>query len=591
MEALTSILYFLIVLGFVVVFHEWGHFIVAKLCGAKVKTFAVGMGHKLFGYKWHDTDYIICALPIGGYVNIEGMSPEDETTGAPWEYLELAPWKRILIVVAGPVMNFVLAFLIYFFIFSIFGQTYTGTRTIGDVPVGSWGWEMGLHEGDEITAINDHEVESWDDVVAFQNDFQGGQLRLTVVRNGETLSKFKEVPAYIFDAISAETTEAIEPPSDYEGIFVSSVLPNSAAEKFGITPGTIIQSVDGQTFETRMEWSEYLAHQFEENEDGSYAPKDIQISMLLPDGSSESRPLTPDLVYPAEDAIPQHPISKIGLSYDGEIKPKEYFSQAYALNPLGISPKLAPVIGTVQDNSPADMAGVTSSSRIVEMNGEPVDNWVDVMGNVQDSVVLGEDGQYKAEPVKLTWLSPNNEMKSADITPSLIKSPIMTQKSLEQGKVYYIAQLGFNVQQDRIRYGVIGSIVEGYNATLLAMWRTYDVLSRLVTGGISYKVMGGPIAIFNFSAEHGRWGIEMFFTFIAFFSVNLGMINLVPIPPLDGGHIVVYTCEWISRRKITMHTMENFGKVGIVLIIPLMLLMVFNDLMRLDVFEWIGSFF
>lgn len=591
MEALTSILYFLIVLGFVVVFHEWGHFIVAKLCGAKVKTFAVGMGHRLCGYKWHDTDYIICALPIGGYVNIAGMSPEDEVTGEPWEYLELPPWKRILIVVAGPMMNFVLAFLLYSFIYLAFGQAYTGTRTIGDVPVGSWGWEMGLHEGDEITAINGHEVESWDDVAAFQNDFQDGLLTVTVNRNGETLTKSKEIPAYLFEAMSAEELEANEPPADYEGIFVSSVLPDSAAERFGIEPGNIIQSVNEKTFETRMEWSEYLAQQFEEQEDGSYSPKEIQIALLMLDGSTVSKPLTPDLVYPAEDAIPQHPISKIGLSYDGEIKPKEYFSQAYALNPLGVSPKLAPVIGTVQDNSPADMAGVTSNSRIVEMNDQPVDNWVDVMGNVQDSVVLGEDGQFKAEPVKLTWLSPNNEMKTADIIPTLTKSPIMTQKSLEEGKVYYIAQLGFNVQQDRIQYGIIGSVVEGYNATLLAMWRTYDVLSRLVTGGISYKVMGGPIAIFNFSAEHGRWGLEMFFTFIAFFSVNLGMINLVPIPPLDGGHIVVYTGEWISRRKITMNTMENFGKVGFALIIPLMLLMVFNDLMRLDVFEWIGSFF
>jgi len=213
------------------------------------------------------------------------------------------------------------------------------------------------------------------------------------------------------------------------------------------------------------------------------------------------------------------------------------------------------------------------------------------MGRVQDTVIQDESGTYKAQPMNITWLTPNNEMKSAEVTPSLVKSPIMTQRSLKEGKEYYIAQLGFNVQQDKIKLGVIGAMVEGVNKTLLDMWRTYDVLARLFTGGISYKVMGGPIAIFNFSAEHGRWGIEMFFTFIAFFSVNLGMINLVPIPPLDGGHVVVYVWESIRRKKITMHQMENFGKVGFALIIPLMLFMVFNDLMRFDVFQWIGSFF
>ncbi len=594
MDVLTNILYFLIVLGFVVIFHEWGHYIVAKLCGAKVKVFAVGMGPKVVGFKWGETEYNLCALPIGGYVNIAGMSPEDELTGESWEYLQLPAYRRILIVLAGPIMNFVLAFLLYSLIFTTFGKSYTGTQTIGDVPAGSIGWEMGLREGDKILSLNGHEVESWEDIVRHQTDFQNGDITVTIERTGEILTKSHDVPPYYLQPSiteNSEVAEPIAPPADYEGIFVSDVLEGSAAEKYGIKPGTVIHSVDGKQFESRIEWSDYLSQQYVKQDDGTYVPKEIQLTMTTPDGETVTKSLTPKLVYPAEDAEPGHPVSKIGLSYQGEVKPKEWFSQMYTLPVLGVAPKLPPVIGEVQANSPADKAGIAEGSRLVEMNGEPVDNWITIRGRVQDAVVQQEDGTFKAEPVSITWLSPNNEMKSAEVTPTLMKSPIMTPESLKEGKEYYIAQLGFNVQQDKIKMGIIGAMVAGIEETYLALDRTLSVLYRLVTGNISIKVMGGPIAIYKFSEEHGRWGMEMFFTFIAFFSVNLGLINLFPLPPLDGGHVVFYVWEIISRRKVTMEQMENFGKVGFALIIPFMLFMVFNDLMRFDVFTWIGGLF
>ncbi|MBZ0257087.1 site-2 protease family protein, partial [bacterium] len=153
-SGLISFGYFLVVLGLAVIIHEWGHFIVAKLCGAKVERFAVGFGKSLFTYQWGETEYAICALPLGGYVKITGMDPEDELTGAEWEYLQLSPWKRMAIVVAGPMMNFVLAFGLYVFIMGWFGEAYTATTTVGHVPKGSWGWELGLRDGDKILAVN-----------------------------------------------------------------------------------------------------------------------------------------------------------------------------------------------------------------------------------------------------------------------------------------------------------------------------------------------------------------------------------------------------------------------------------------------------
>jgi len=99
------------------------------------------------------------------------------------------------------------------------------------------------------------------------------------------------------------------------------------------------------------------------------------------------------------------------------------------------------------------------------------------------------------------------------------------------------------------------------------------------------------IAIYQLSGETGRRGLESFLNFIALLSANLGILNLFPFPPLDGGHIVFYSYEIIRRKRLTMKQMENFGKIGFVLIIPLMIWIIFNDLDRLNVFSWFTDLF
>lgn len=596
LSQLTNIMYFLIVLGLAVIFHEWGHFIVAKLLGAKVDRFAVGFGQKLFSYTWHDTEYAVCALPLGGYVKIRGMDPDDETTGAEWEFLQLSPWKRILIVVAGPLMNFVLAYLIYVIIFAGFGEAYTASTVVGRVPVNSGGWEMGLLDGDRIVSVNGQPVESWNDITQQLGGFieenretSGDRtLALQVERDGQILEKSKAIPEAIFQSQNNSLTI----PETFQGIFVTDVLKGGVAEKAGIKPGMTIESADGQILTTRDEWSSYFSSRFQKDDKGQYLTLPVTVVARETNGATIALTLQPELVQPAPDAVPNQPKTKIDLLYEGEMSIKEYLTPSIGL--LGVAPKLSPVVGSVREGGPASKAGIATGSRIVEINGEPVDDWVDLLlaeQNAIQNVEVPPDTVPPASPVEITWLDPSNQMKTATVTPTVEMQNILTHTSMKTGKRYAMVQLGMDMQSDRRTMGIIGALGAAWNRLLYISGTMVDFIGQLITGQASPKLLGGPIAIYQLSAETGRWGMERFLGFIALLSANLGLLNLFPLPPLDGGHVVFYIYEMLRRKPISMAQMENFGRIGFALIIPLMLFLIFNDLSRLDFFSWIRGLF
>src|SRR5580704_16710833 len=118
----TDVIAVSIVLGVMIFVHEYGHFIAAKLSGVRVEVFSLGFGTRLFGVKRGDTDYRVSALPFGGYVRMAGDNPVEERTGAPDEFLSKPRWVRVLIACAGPAMNIILAFLIFFGIYCFKGR-------------------------------------------------------------------------------------------------------------------------------------------------------------------------------------------------------------------------------------------------------------------------------------------------------------------------------------------------------------------------------------------------------------------------------------------------------------------------------------
>lgn len=183
-----SFVAFIIALGILVFFHEFGHFLMARLCGVGVEIFSLGFGPRIVGRKRGRTDYRISAIPLGGFVKMVGEEPDAEV--APEDLAESFThkpvWKRFLIVLAGPVFNLLLAVLIFFVMFWNTG-TYVIQPIVGQVQPNSPAERAGLAKDDRITAIDGMTVDTWDRMAELISGSGGRALRLTVRRGDQTL--------------------------------------------------------------------------------------------------------------------------------------------------------------------------------------------------------------------------------------------------------------------------------------------------------------------------------------------------------------------------------------------------------------------
>jgi regulator of sigma E protease len=173
-----------IVLGVLVLVHEWGHFIAAKLCGVRVDVFSIGFGNRLWGVKRGDTDYRISALPLGGYVRMAGDNPVEERTGASYEFLSRPRWQRFLIAIAGPVTNITLTFLILWGIYLFVG---TLPSRIGEVQAGLPADKAGIRPGDLIVYVDGKPISTWGGLVDQIRNSDGQPIHFVIQRDGKDL--------------------------------------------------------------------------------------------------------------------------------------------------------------------------------------------------------------------------------------------------------------------------------------------------------------------------------------------------------------------------------------------------------------------
>ena len=240
----SSIIIPLLVLAVIVVIHELGHFLVAKLFKIRVETFSVGFGPRLMGFRYGDTDYRLSAFPLGGYVKMSGENPTDTLTGAPDEFSSKPRWQRFLVAAAGPAMNVILAvgLLTGLFMYGTEVPAFSeGEAVVGSVEKGSPGEAAGIQAGDRIVAIDGKEQPNWEDVEARIITNGDRKIALLVNRKGQT--------------IETSVTPVRQGPSEagYAGIrphlqetnVIDRVVPGSPAESAGLLPGDKITAVNG----------------------------------------------------------------------------------------------------------------------------------------------------------------------------------------------------------------------------------------------------------------------------------------------------------------------------------------------------------
>jgi len=349
------ILSFVIVLGVLIFFHEFGHFLIARLFGVGVEKFSLGFGPRIIGKTIGLTEYRISAIPLGGYVKMVGEEPDVElpSEDIPLSFTHKSAIKRICIVAAGPIFNYLLAIIIFFGFFQIYGIRVL-EPVIGTIEKDSPAQMSGLKKKDRIIEISGEHVQKWDDMADIIQQSQGNTIELTVIREGTRL------------------------------VFQAAPIISQSKNLFG---------------------------------------EDIERYI-------------------------------IGITASGDVMEKE-------LNPL----------------------------------------------------------QALSESLVHTW-----------------------------------------------------------NISVLMIQGVY----KLIKGDISADNLGGPIMIAQMAGDQAKEGVENLIYFIAFISINLAILNFLPIPVLDGGHILFFTIEALRGKPLSLRAREMAQQGGMFILILLMVFVIYNDIMRLN---------
>jgi regulator of sigma E protease len=257
-DFLVSAAAFIVLIGIMVVVHEFGHFIVAKLCGVRVEAFSVGFGPRLFGIKRGDTDYKVCLLPLGGFVKMTGENPgEEQPTDDPGAFTSHPRWQRMLIGVAGPMANFILAFAAMAFYFGWINEVPARdvkTTSVDWVVPGSAAADAGLKPGDIITRFASQDNPTWDQVFAQMSLDPNQTVPVVVDRGGTAVQTQIHVPL----TLGGEDLAGILPQYIPGSITIQSVMPGTPAAQAGLRAGDALLSFDGHQFHSVGSLLDYM---------------------------------------------------------------------------------------------------------------------------------------------------------------------------------------------------------------------------------------------------------------------------------------------------------------------------------------------
>jgi regulator of sigma E protease len=542
---LQNVAYTLILLGVLVFVHEFGHFLVAKALNVKVLRFSIGFGPPVFGFRRGETEYRVAWLPLGGYVKMAGELPNEELPPeeAKRGFLAQAPWKRMLIVGAGPGFNLIFPILA-FFLAGLGVHERISTR-IGSVEPGLPAAEAGLRPGDRIAAVDGQKVATFDELKALLQPRYDRPVTLTVERGGQQ---------FVAQLTPAKTTESNVIETVPRGMIgISSVAKpplvgvplGSAGAAAGLKTFDRIVQLNGEPVKDEPSWNDIISKQ-----SGTLELKVERSNLVRLPGATVQ---TPDLV---SVSVPRQP----GEGYA-------------ALGAEGADL----YVGFVVPGSAAERAGLQRGDRLLELNGKSLKSFLTF------ALALNELGD---RPFDLKWRS------GFQVKVQHLRQTKLEAKDDELGAGTESFDFGVRPQlpspaeangaeKVKVRMSVSEAMAASLRIVPEIIRKTAQVIGYLVTGRVPFKSVGGPIMLYQIASKSAEEGLDSFLNAMAVISINLGLMNLLPIPILDGFHLFAAAWEGVRRRPIPMRAREIANMVGLAMLLFLMVMVFKNDIMRL----------
>lgn len=548
-SGLSAIGPFLILLGLLIFVHELGHFLVAKWCGVRVEVFSLGFGKKILKFTRGETTYCISIVPLGGYVKMYGDDPtaeipESEKSRA---FLSKPVIQRIAIVLAGPLMNFLFAIPLFMAV-GLNGELVPGPR-LGDVEPESSAFQAGFRSGDKILSMNEEAISYWSQITKKIEASVDREIQFKVIRfeGGETVS-LKASPALVpnDNILTLDTLVPRIPGLDPSGrssmVGVSS--PQSPAALAGLKTFDIITSINGVKVNSFWELEPTLqTHRNSEKLELVVRPYTAKANL-------ENRTVVLTDFHKLSKTVDE---SKSLLDVLGLEESDLYLLQ-------------------VKENSPAARAGLRDGDKIIGLDKTPVEKWDQVLGKVK---------AFKSED-KLIHFSIAREGKAIDVDIAPEMTEVMNRNQKEENRFTVGIIPAILESQAELTLFRVNSPAEavsyGFEKTI--DWTKAIAVSflRILTAQVSHKNIGGVITIGRVASQTFEMGISAFLRMMAIISINLFLINLLPVPILDGGHLVFFVIEALRGAPLSMRKMEIAQQVGLILLISLMVLSLFNDI-------------
>ncbi len=560
-----DLLYFIVLISSLIFVHEMGHFLLAKAFGVKVLTFSLGFGPKILRISGRETEYCISLLPLGGYVKMleesksDLVMPEDSQR----TFESLALYKRVLVVLAGPLMNLLFPVLLYFSVYLTEGPF--APPTVGVVlpehPASGL-----LLPGDRIMSVSGEDVGTFDEVKRIVERSPGELLQFKVFRDNQHVQV--EVVAQ-----ERKRNLELELTQKYGSI---GIQPNAPAAVVGISSGESpayragLRSFDVVTF---------------------VAGRPIRRFMDLERELSNNRGVTVPVTYlrPHRVAGALGGLSDMAVYEAGVVSltPHVKGESFRARTGIELADRYA---ATVPKGSYLYQAGLRPGDRLVALDGQKIPAWstfVDRLAlapNVEHSLdfIAARDNSPRSGKFRVRREDFVNEaggVFSRYVLPCGSWANLVQQGESACGadsvRQWLPLSLEARVEHPSpIRYAFDKAIERTLSVT-----RSISVaFIRLAQGRLSLEEISGPIAIYEIAGQERRKGTEYFIWVMAMISINLGLLNLLPIPVLDGGHFLFFLIEGVMRRPIPMRLREVAHILGLGALLFLMGVAFKNDI-------------